>query len=101
MNGTCVKNNTHIYVAQTSNNTVIMAFDLYCCLLPQGDALCIYCSGFPIATMGLGVVSEILSIAGHPKYQKTDPSRSSKVSKDSNCSLISSKNFSEILPTNS
>jgi len=28
------------------------------------------------------------------------PSRSSKVSKDSDCSLVSSKNFSEILPPN-
>ena len=29
-----------------------------------------------------------------------NPSRSSKVSKDSDCSLASSKNFSEILPPN-
>ena len=29
-----------------------------------------------------------------------NPSRSSKVSKDSNCSLVSSKNFSEIQPPN-
>jgi len=29
-----------------------------------------------------------------------NPSRSSKVSKDSDCSLASSKNFSEILPSN-
>ena len=29
-----------------------------------------------------------------------NPSRSSKVSKDSDCSLVSSKNFSEILPAN-
>ena len=29
-----------------------------------------------------------------------NPSRSSKVSKDSDCSLVSSKNFSEILPPN-
>ena len=28
-------------------------------------------------------------------------SRSSKVSKDSDCSLVSSKNFSELLPSNS
>jgi len=31
----------------------------------------------------------------------TKPSRSSKVSKDSDCSLVSSRNFSEILPPNS
>ena len=29
-----------------------------------------------------------------------NPSRSSKLSKDSNCSLVSNKNFSEILPSN-
>ena len=29
----------HIYVAQTSNNRGIMACDLYCCLLPQCEAL--------------------------------------------------------------
>jgi len=36
-------------VARTSNNRVIMACELYCCLLPQCEALCICCSGFPIA----------------------------------------------------
>jgi len=35
----CAKNNTRIYVARTSNNRVIMACDLYCCLLPQCEAL--------------------------------------------------------------
>ena len=34
-NGMCVKNNANIYVARTSNNRVIAARDLYCCLLPQ------------------------------------------------------------------
>jgi len=29
----------HMYVAQTSNNRVIAACDLYCCLLPQCEAL--------------------------------------------------------------
>jgi len=33
-NGLSVTNNTHIYVARTSTNRVIMACDLYCCLLP-------------------------------------------------------------------
>jgi len=33
-NGMCAKNNTHIYVARTSNNRVIAAHDLYYCLLP-------------------------------------------------------------------
>jgi len=49
--GICVKNNTHIYVAWTSNNRLIMPCDLYCCLLPQCEALCTYCPGFPIATV--------------------------------------------------
>ena len=49
-NGKCVKNNTDIYVAWTSNKRVIAARDLYCCLLPQCEALRTCCSGFPIAT---------------------------------------------------
>jgi len=49
-NGMCVKSNTHIYVARTSNNRMIMVCDLYCCLLPQCEALHTRCSGFPIAT---------------------------------------------------
>ena len=39
----------HIYVARTSNNRVISSGGLYCCLLPQREALRIFCSGFPIA----------------------------------------------------
>jgi len=35
-----------IYVARTSNNRVIMACELYCCLLPQCETLCTYRSGF-------------------------------------------------------
>jgi len=38
-NRMCVKNNTHVYVTRTSNNRVIMACDLYCCLLPQCEVL--------------------------------------------------------------
>ena len=45
----CVKNNTHIYVARTSNNRVISSGDLYCCLLPQCEALRTCHSGFLIA----------------------------------------------------
>jgi len=41
----------HIYVALTSNNRVIAAHDLYCCLLPQCEALRTCRSGFPIATV--------------------------------------------------
>ena len=37
-NGMFAKNNTHIHVARTSNNRVITACDLCCCLLPQCDA---------------------------------------------------------------
>ena len=49
-----MKNNTihMIYVARTSNNRVIMACELYCCLLPQCEALPIICRlGFLIATV--------------------------------------------------
>jgi len=49
-NGMCMKNNTHIYVSRTSNNRVIAACELYCCLLPQCKALCTCHLGFPIAT---------------------------------------------------
>jgi len=42
----------HIYVARTSNNRVIAAHDLYCCLLPQCEALRTCLSGFLIATNG-------------------------------------------------
>ena len=48
-NGICAKNNTHIYVVQTSNNRVIAPHDLYCCLLPQCEALRTCCSDFSIA----------------------------------------------------
>ena len=41
----------YIYVARTSNNRVNMACELYCCLLPQCEALRICRSGFPIATL--------------------------------------------------
>jgi len=38
-------------VARTSNNRVIMACELYCCLLPQCEALRICRSGCSIATV--------------------------------------------------
>ena len=42
----------HPYIcAQTNNNRVIAACDLYCCLLPQCEALRTCRSGFPIATL--------------------------------------------------
>jgi len=50
-NGMCVKNNTIMYVARTSNNRVISSGDLYCCLLPRCEALRTCHSGFPIATL--------------------------------------------------
>jgi len=40
------KEQHHIYVARTSNNRVIAVHDLYCCLLPQYEALCTCCSSF-------------------------------------------------------
>jgi len=36
-NGMCMKNNTQ--VARTSRNKISMTWDLYCCLLPQCEAL--------------------------------------------------------------
>jgi len=39
----------HTYVARTSNNRVISSGDLYCCLLPQCEALRTCRSNFPIA----------------------------------------------------
>jgi len=44
------KEQQYIYVAPTSNNTVIMACEIYCCLLPQCEPLRICHLGFPIAT---------------------------------------------------
>jgi len=45
-------------------------------------------------------LSIIFYFAFH-NFWTQNPSRSSKVSKDSDCSLVSYKNFSEILPSNS
>jgi len=50
-NGMCVKNNTHIYLARTSNNRLIVACDLYCCLLPKCEALHTSRSSFLISTL--------------------------------------------------
>jgi len=41
----------YIYVARTSNNRVIAARELYCCLLPRCETLCTCRSGFLIATI--------------------------------------------------
>jgi len=41
----------YVYVARTSNNRVIAAHDLCCCLLPEFEALRTCRSGFPIATI--------------------------------------------------
>jgi len=49
-NRMCEKNNTIIYVARASNSKRDCEHDLYCCLLPQCEALRTCCSGFPIAT---------------------------------------------------
>jgi len=46
----------YIFVARTSNNRVISSGDLYCCLLPQCDALCTCHSGFPIATVAHTII---------------------------------------------
>ena len=47
----CVKNNTIMYVERASNRKRDCKHDLYCCLLPRCEALCICRSGFPIATL--------------------------------------------------
>ena len=46
--GMCVKNNTH--VSRKSRNKMSTTWDLYCCLLPQCEALRTFCSAFPITT---------------------------------------------------
>jgi len=38
----------HMYVVRTSNNRVISSGELYCCLLPQCEALRTCLSGFPL-----------------------------------------------------
>jgi len=55
----CMKNNTHIYVAWTSNNKVIMACHFYWYLLPQCEALRTCHSGFPIATKCNALIQSI------------------------------------------
>ena len=45
-----MKNNTHVHVARTSRNKMGTAWDLYCYLLPQHEALRTCCSAFPITT---------------------------------------------------
>jgi len=49
-NGMYVKNNTHIYVSHRSRNRMSTTWDLYCCLLPQCEALHTCRLGFPITT---------------------------------------------------
>jgi len=51
--GCAWRTTSDIHVAQTSNNRVMMACELYCCLLPQYEALRTCRSGFPIATQAL------------------------------------------------
>jgi len=48
MKGMCVKNTTH--VSRTSRNKMSTTWDLYCCLLPQYEALRTCWSAFPITT---------------------------------------------------
>ena len=49
-NGMYVTNNTHICVPQTSRNRMRTTWDLYCCLLPQCEALHTCRLGFLITT---------------------------------------------------
>jgi len=46
----CARKTTPMYVARTSNNRVILSGELYCCLLPQYEALFTCRLSFPIAT---------------------------------------------------
>jgi len=47
------------------------------------------------------LISQIFFTNLHHNFWTRNPSRSSKVSKDSDCSLVSGKNISKILPPNS
>ena len=51
--GSAWRTTPYIYMARTSNNRVILACELHCCLLPQCEALRICRSGFPIATLSI------------------------------------------------
>jgi len=51
-----------LYVARTSNNWVISSSELYCCLLPQCEALRTCRSGFSIATQGFNLPFNYVSI---------------------------------------
>ena len=65
----------HRYVARTSNNKVIMACDLYCCLLPQCEALRTCRSGFPIATISRAQ----LSLSQHGQKFESNYNKDEKV----------------------
>jgi len=64
-----VKNNTILHVAQASNSKRDCEDDLYCCLLPQCEALRTCRLGFPIATMPC---THAQSNNLHIKTEKTD-----------------------------
>jgi len=48
----------YIYVVRTSNNRVIAACELRCCLLPRCKALCTCRSAFPIAIVTLAIMAK-------------------------------------------
>ena len=52
----------YMYVARTSNNRVISSGDLYCCLLPQCEALRTCRSGFPIARIVLLIENSAIAV---------------------------------------
>jgi len=54
-------------MARTNNNRVISQVDLYCCLLPQCDALCT-CLGFPGFT-----IAAVSSLSLDQFYQLGSP----------------------------
>jgi len=58
----------YIYVAQKNNNRVVMACELYCCLLPQCEALHICHSGYSIATLVETVDTVRISVVPDPDF---------------------------------
>jgi len=62
----------HIYLARISNNRVIVACDLYCCLFAQCEALRTCRSGFPIVTVAI-VTGRALFVTSHCDVKFTFP----------------------------
>ena len=70
-NEMCVTNNTHVYVARTSNDKASVVCDLYCCLLLQCEALHTCHSRFPIATSGCNRDVKVVPLPGATFTKRT------------------------------